>query len=170
METNVSQEIVQSIIDFVRSIGIKVEVREVPSEKQFLPGICIEKSNLLIDIDNLKYPGDILHEAAHLAVADPLKRSSMDGVIGSDTDEDRGEEMMAIAWSYAAAIHLNIDPHMVFHEHGYKGGGESIVQAFSSGNSFGVPLLQWVGLTYDEKNAKEKNEKAFPHMIKWIRE
>jgi hypothetical protein len=36
-----------------------------------------------------------------------------------------GEEMAAIAWSYAACVHLGLEPTVVFHSDGYKGGSES---------------------------------------------
>ena len=39
--------------------------------------------------------------------------------------DDGGLEMAAIAWSYAAAIHLEIPPAVVFHEAGYRGGSKS---------------------------------------------
>lgn len=46
-----------------------------------------------------------------------------------------------MAWSYAAALHLNIDPKIVFHEGEYKG-SESLISIFASGGSLGVPLLE----------------------------
>lgn len=80
-----------------------------------------------------------------------------------------GGEMMAIAWSYAVCIHLNIDPHIVFHEHGYKGGGKNIVENFNAGRFFGTPLLQWCGMTIEPKKDID-TDKVFPRMIKWMRE
>ena len=162
--------VTSQIIEFIRSIGIRVDFGEIAPEKQFLPGMCIENSGLMIDLNTLKYPGDLLHEAGHIAVTAPEKRALIDGVAGGDSDQDQGEAMMAIAWSYAAAKYLDIDPHIVFHKDGYKGGGISIVQNFSQGNFFGVPLLQWIGLTYEPKIALEKNTDPYPKMIKWVRE
>ena len=167
MET---KETITIITDFVRSIGIPVEFGPMPDGQEFLPGLSVKNSGLLIDPDHLKYPGDILHEAGHLAVATPEKRGKMHGILGTGNDEDIGEEMMAIAWSYAAARYLNIDPYIVFHEEGYKGGGAGIVKDFSEERFFGVSTLQWIGLTYESKNAKENNTEPYPHMIKWVRE
>lgn len=158
------------IIDFIRSIGIPVSFGEIAPEKQFLPGMCIQNSGLIIDMDALKYPGDLLHEAGHLAVITPAKRSSLNGKLESGSDEAMGEEMMAIAWSYAAAVHLQLDLNIVFHEDGYKGESDNLINNFSHGHYVGLPLLQWVGLTYDTQNAKVKNTQPFPHMLKWIRE
>lgn len=170
MDTIALDATTTKIIHFLRSINIAVAFGEFPKEKEFLPGICICKTGLLINMATLKYPGDLLHEAGHIAVALPAKRTMFDGALSTGTDEDAGEEMMAIAWSYAAAIHLGIDPRIVFHSDGYKGGGDSIVDNFLAGRFIGVSLLQWVGLTYEPRNAAENNTAPYPHMIKWIRE
>ena len=34
----------------------------------------------------------------------------------------------------------------------------------------GVPMLQWIGLTADEKRAKEMGIEPYPTMIKWVLE
>jgi hypothetical protein len=170
METIVLDEVTAKIVTFLRSINISVEFGEFANEEAFLPGISICKSGLLINSRQLKYPGDMLHEAGHIAVALPAKRDGFNGRLGSGTDEDIGEEMMAIAWSYAAAKHLGIDPHIVFHAVGYNGGGSHIAHQFAAGHFFGVSLLQWIGLTYEAKKAAENNIAPYPHMIKWLRE
>ncbi len=164
------KDITEKIVDFLRSINISVKFTEFPPEKEFLPGICVNKAGLFINSRHLKYPGDILHEAGHIAVATPAKRAGFDGKLGSDTDEDIGEEMMTIAWSYAAAKHLHIDPYVVFHANGYKDGSSSIADDFIAGRFFGVSMLQWIGLTYEPKNAIENNTNPYPQMIKWLRD
>jgi hypothetical protein len=120
---------------------------------------------LVIDEAKLCFPGDLLHEAGHLAVAAPSRRT----LIVGDAGPDPAEEMMAIAWSYAAAVHLQIDPAIVFHAAGYQGGGTSIVEDFSAGRFFGVPMLQWLGLTFDRTQAEVHGVPPFPHMIQWLR-
>jgi hypothetical protein len=40
------------------------------------------------------------------------------------------EEMMANCWSYAACVHLKLNPYFVFHEEGYRGGGSYIANNF----------------------------------------
>ena len=74
--------------------------------------------------------------------------------------------MMAIAWSYAACMHLGIDPVFVFHNDGYHGGGASIIENFSVGHYFGVPVLQWLGMTAAPGSATG----AYPQMTKWMRD
>lgn len=164
-----TNQLIDIMTQFVEEIGIPVSFNKVPLQKEFVPGICIENGGLIIDRLSLKYPGDILHEAGHLAVATPDERQKLDGVLETNTDKSAGEEMMAIAWSYAAAIHLKIDPLIVFHDNGYKGGGSFIVNNFSEGRYIGLPMLQWIGLALDEKNAIEQMKPPYPAMLKWIR-
>jgi hypothetical protein len=87
-----------------------------------------------------------------------------------DNDLNRGGELMTLAWSYAACVHLGIDPQVVFHPDGYKGGSESIIQNYKDGNYLALPLLQWAGMAYDEQRAKEFNALPYPKMICWLRE
>jgi hypothetical protein len=162
-------DIVITITDFIRSIGIPIKFEAI-SEEMVLPGITIEHGGLVIDAEKLLYPGDILHEAGHLAVASPDIRAAMHGALDPKKDFEIAGELMTIPWSYAAALYLQIDPHIVFHSGGYHGGGDSILDNFSQGKYFGVPMLQWAGMTYDEKTAIQKGLPPFPHMIKWVRE
>jgi len=77
--------------------------------------------------------------------------------------------MAAIAWSYAAALYSGVDPRVVFHSGGY-GGGQAILENFIQGRNFGVPLLEWFGLTVDIKNAALLVVPPYPHMVKWLRD
>lgn len=52
---------------FIADIGIETRFEKL-FETTFLPGLSIKDGILLIDEDHLQYPGDILHEAGHLAV------------------------------------------------------------------------------------------------------
>jgi hypothetical protein len=153
------------IVDFLRSIGLTVRAGELP-HPTVLPGILVENGVLVIDEAKLLFPGDLLHEAGHLAVVPPTRRASMHHDVGSDG----AEEMMAIAWSYAAALHAGIDPAMVLHAGGYRRGGAAILQAFNDGRGFGIPMLQWVGMTFERPRAREHGADAFPHMRCWLRE
>src|SRR3954468_17417569 len=104
--------VTEKLAAFVRSIGIDVRAAEL-DEPTFLPGIEIRSGAILVDESRLTYPGDILHEAGHIAVMDPAVRHQ-------PVTADAGEEMAAIAWSYAAARTLEIEPAIVFHT-GFKG-------------------------------------------------
>src|SRR5690606_27859165 len=87
------------IILFLTNIGIPVRAG-ARSQKPFLPGIWVEDGGLIADASSLLYPGDLLHEAGHLAVMPPDRRRKSSG----DIAVDPGEEMAAQAWSYAAAV------------------------------------------------------------------
>ena len=110
------------IVDFMRGIGLTVEAATL-GEDGFLPGIAVRDGWLLYDPDRLLYPGDLLHAAGHIAVTDPALRPGV-----STFDSDGGDEMAVIAWSYAAALAAQVDPRVVFHDHGYKGDGAAIAE------------------------------------------
>lgn len=157
--------ITTSIIHFLRSISIEVREKRL-WRKTILPGIKIDHGALIVDRRKLAYPGDLLHEAGHLAVAPPSRRSLLHVTTGNDA----AEEMMALAWSYAAAVHLRLDPAIVFHSGGYKGQSDALMKSFMQGTGVGVPTLQWIGLTAYGDRAKELAIEPFPHMIRWLRE
>lgn len=147
---------------FVRDIGLPVRVCPLP-EPTFLPGLDIRFGELLIDEGRLAYPGDILHEAGHIAVADPAERQL------EKLDPGPGDEMATIAWSFAAARHLDIPLEVVFHPEGYKGDAGALIENFSTGHYIGVPLLQLYGLSLEPRLAAEAGVDPFPHMLRWLR-
>lgn len=157
--------LIETIATFLRDIGLPVERRGIKGDA-FLPGLTIEAGRIVIDETALLYPGDILHEAGHLAVTPAVERSACDGklTVGG------GEEMAAIAWSYAAALHIGIDPAVVFHQQGYRSGSDSLLENFREGRFLAVPLLQWMGLTLDPVHAAKSACSPYPHMIRWLRE
>jgi hypothetical protein len=157
-------DLTDRVVAFLRGIGLTVSTGEVAGPT-ILPGILVEHGGILLDCDKLRFPCDLLHEAGHLAVVPPERRAAMHRDVGSDP----AEEMMAIAWSYAAALHIEIDPTLVFHDE-YKGGGPAILAAFTDCSGFGVPMLQWIGLTYDARRARAEGGAPFPQMRRWLRE
>lgn len=159
----------EKCMSFLNEIGIET-MFETLEEPCFLPGLSIRNGTIIIDREALYYPGDILHEAGHIAVVPATERHALNASVIEKREQREAEEMMAIAWSYAACMHLGLDPYVVFHDDGYKGGGSYIADNFNNKNYFGLPMLQWIGLTADEKNAAEKNIEPYPHMIRWLRE
>ena len=163
MIDNDKEALLDRILRFLLDIGFQFKEVEI-SQRTFVPGIAIDRGTLLIEKSKLLYPGDLLHEAGHLAVIPAEKRMRVQGDVGKKA----AEEMMAIAWSYAASVHLGLEPSVVFHEGGYKGGAGSLIENFTNGRYIGVPMLQWIGLTAEEKQAKEMGIKPYPYMIKWV--
>jgi len=161
--------ITQKICNFLTSIGIET-LPKIINEETFLPGIRIVEGNIWVDENKILSPGDILHEAGHLAIFSKETRTKItDSVVVSEATQG-GEEMAAIAWSWAALTHLNIAPEIVFHPEGYKNDSENIIANFSQKQYFGVPTLAHKGLCIDGKsplNANEKEENVFPKMLKW---
>lgn len=150
---------------FLESIRLSVRPAEL-IQPTFLPGLEMEPGGLIIDEDRLLYPGDLLHEAGHLAMLTSEQRRSQ----GPDAGPDLGYEIGAMCWSYAAALQIGIDPAVVFHPHGYRGASQWFLDNFAEGRYPGLPLLQWMGLTADEKRAPALGVKPFPHMLRWLRE
>ncbi len=153
------------MVGFLRQIGLAVRAGGVEGQTN-LPGIVIEHGVLVIDEARMLYPGDLLHEAGHMAVATPDKRAAMHRDVGSEPVE----EMMAISWSYAAAHHLDIDPAVVFHPQGYKGGSAALLEMFAQQKYLALPMLQWCGLAFDDARAKAEGADPFPAMQRWLRE
>ena len=156
-------------IGFLKKIGIEVLERHVGTAG-FLPGLSIEQGCLFIDPESLLYPGDILHEAGHIAVVPAAERHTLNAESIKLRKDREAEEMMSIAWSFAACTFIGLEPEFVFHENGYKSGGSHIANLFREKSYIGLPMLQWVGLTADEKNAPALKIEPYPNMIKWLRD
>jgi hypothetical protein len=126
---------------------------------------------LVYDADRLVWPGDLLHEAGHLAVAPPdvrpLLGGDMDGVEGVDMAQ---LEWGAIAWSYAAALEIGIDPADVFHGGGYRGHSEGLLRTFALGAPIGGHVLEAAGMTAFGPRAAALGVAPYPHMLRWVRD
>jgi hypothetical protein len=164
MTAEIDRAMTAKIVAFLRDIGLEIQTGELEGDT-VLPGINVDVGVLVFDPAKLKFPGDLLHEAGHLAVKSPAERE----LTSSRMSSDPAEEMMAIAWSYAASVHLQLSPEVVFHPEGYRGGSQSLIENFSAGRYLAVPMLQWLGMACDEKRAKETGAAPYPHMIKWVR-
>jgi hypothetical protein len=151
------EELITKLESWLKGIGVVVR-RDTLAEGAFLPGLNIENGTLVVDPEGLEWPGDMLHEAAHIALCPPSRRAALGGKL----EISPAEEMAALAWSYAASVALGIDPYLVFHEGGYKKGGATLAAQYISGlppGGPGVPMLQWWGMTT-----------SFPQMNTWLRQ
>jgi hypothetical protein len=157
-----------AIKKFLNSIGIPIVEKTLPDDT-FLPGIRLEHGSLAIDLSTLKYVGDMLHEAGHIACMAPSKRA----ITIANAGDDAGEEIASQAWSYAAALVADVPLDVLFHKDGYKGDAEWLRQHYQNGDLAGVPLLQWFGLTNmppEPSQNSEPNTAYFPEMASWIRQ
>jgi hypothetical protein len=152
----------ERLAGFVRGIGLDVRPAQLP-DPTFLPGIDVRDGTILVDEVLLAYPGDLLHEAGHLAITHPAERNA------PKLSPSDGDEIAAIAWSYAALRHLDIDPTIVFHPQGYKGSSKALIENFAAGRTYGQPLLQYYGMTFEPRQAAENGVAPFLCMVRWLR-
>jgi hypothetical protein len=160
------------IISFLEDIGIPVKEQALEIDC-FLPGIEIQGGSLIVDRSKLKYPGDMLHEAGHIAVMTPEERVSSSGNLStSDIPAHTldGYELSAIAWSYAATCHLEMPIEVLFHADGYKNDSEMLISNYKSGNYLFTPLLQYWGLCKLRSQGATDDESYYPKMKKWLRD
>lgn len=160
------QQLVLRLRSFLTQIGIETREQAL-ANPTFLPGLLIHKGILLIDPDRLLYPGDILHEAGHIAVSVPADRFQLDGNIIENRPDKAGDELAVLLWSYAACRHLDLDPRVVFHPAGYRDQSDWLIEQFTGGNYIGLPLLVWMGLT--QPPAPDAPADGFPAMSQWLR-
>jgi hypothetical protein len=172
-EAGMNQEfknpVTRKIADFLKEIGI--EVRSVNLDvPTFLPGILVENGTILADESKLNYPGDLLHEAGHLAMAPASLRPSLSGEVTIPDVRMETVEIQTIAWSYAAMVHLGLDPKVVFHEGGYGVESERLLFNFRNGVYIGINGLVDAGLTVIGEKATAMGVPEYPHMLKWLRD
>jgi hypothetical protein len=154
-------------MNFLAEIEVPFTLASI-EQKTFLPGLLLQHGMLQIDLEKLVFPGDILHEAGHIAICEPKERPLLHGDVfkngllnGRKAQQMHGEEMAATAWAVAAITHLGLPLELVFHEQGYRGASKGLIEAFSDGRGFGFPLLRAWEMTDPQK--------GYPSMQKWIR-
>ena len=157
-----SDPLVIELATFVRSIGIEVQACPI-NRKTLFPGLEIREGAVLVDEDQLIHPGNILHEAGHIAVHDPDRRKEAKFL------PSKGEELGALAWSYAATMHLGLFSELVFYPGSFQGWDTSLIENFAEGRFLGVPLLQRYGMALEQRFASEEGLKPYPHMLRWVR-
>ena len=133
---------------FLEAIGIAVEAG--PVGESVIPGMTVRLGRVRVDPQIAAYPGDLLHEAGHVAVSDPARRATIEAI-----PVDPGDEMAAIAWSVAAAKACGTALETLFFDDGYKGNAGALRAAF--------------GMTAEPRRAAEWGVPAFPEMTRWLR-
>lgn len=159
----------QKIITFLAEIGVNVIEKEL-NETTFLPGLALGPNCIYLDAEKLQFPGDILHEAGHIAVASPSDRKKIGTELQAVDWPSQGEEIATMLWSFAACKHLELPLEFVFHAGGYKGSSNWLMDNFGSGNYIGLPFFEWTQMAYSDEKATEMNVQPFPKMVRWVRE
>jgi hypothetical protein len=161
-------QLIAQVTTFLNGIGIATRPASL-EEETFLPGVKIEAGGILYDFEKLQHPGDLLHEAGHIAVVPMEERKHMTGNVGMENKNAMGDEIAAILWSYAALKAIGLPLETVFHQDGYKGQSDWHIENFEGGNYIGLPLLEWFGMTAGAKKSSELGVEPFPAMIRWLR-
>lgn len=174
-------DLITKIANFLNALTPRIRVRrEIRPQVTFLPGIRLSGRTLFITPDNPRFkPGDLLHEAGHIAVMPSMFRHRMQIDIEKSTgpaierymehhagyDDPvvraiiQAGEQEAIAWSYAAAAAARINPTHVFHEGAYGGDEIGLLHALDARAHPGIHGLQAGGMT---------TTKLFPKMLRWM--
>lgn len=150
------------ILDFLNGIGIPVVAGETVDS--LLSGMTVRFGQIIVDPAIPAWPGDLLHDAGHVAMTEAAVRPLQENV-----SMDPAEEMGAIAWSVAAAHYIGVPLETVFHVAGYKGASQTYIESFRTDPSIGVPFLAWLGMTAEPRRAAESGIPAFPTMQRWLR-
>ena len=154
-----------TIVQFLRSIGLVVEAAELPGDT-FLPAIRIVAGGLRYDPVRLQTPGDLLHEAGHLAIVP--ERALLNDAIDNQQPDAATDEVEAIAWSWAALVHLGLPGELLFHPGSYKGQAEGLLMSYRLGVYFGAAGLARRGLCLLPAQAAGSGVQPYPHMQRWL--
>ena len=157
------------IVTFLNSIGLTPAEGPIP-RSALLPGVAIVGGGLVFDRALLTWPGDLLHEAGHLAVTPAAVRPTLGGTLADDPAIPYAGEVEATAWAYAAVVAIGLAPGVLFHEGGYQGRSASLAFTYSVGGYPGAGGLSAAGLALDAAGAARQGIPPYPHLIRWLRE
>lgn len=157
------------ITGFLSGIGITVTEGPVPANS-FLPGLCIVNGTIVYDIAALRWPGDLLHEAGHIATMPSALRHLLNDTLQESISAPHAGEVEATAWAYAAIVHLGLSPSVLFHVEGYDGRSESLIMTYTHGVYPGCFGLSQAGMTLLGTEAQLAAVPPYPHMVRWLRE
>lgn len=156
-------------INFLREIGIPVRF-ETLSDAEFLPGVRIVGAGLWVDPASMMAASDVLHEAGHIAVTPSAQRELLAGMLAPELHFQWGGEVEAIAWSFAAAVHLGMPLNELFHPLGYRGNASGLALNFSLGVYPGAHGLNCAGMALSPQQAAAQGGRAYPALLRWLRD
>jgi len=159
----------EAITQFLDSIGIAPRARDL-GDATFLPGLDIEGGVLLVDRARLTWPGDLLHEAGHIAVTPAKLRPRLSGAIEIDPAVQHADEPVATAWAYAAVMAIGLPAPVLFHVGGYHGKSAGLAFTYASGCYPGIAGLVAAGMALGPAEAAARGVKPYPAMLRWLRE
>lgn len=157
------------ILDFLAAIGIAVVETPLPADG-FLPGIVIRDGALLVDPERLQWPGDLLHEAGHLAMLPPALRTRANDALVDEQDVPHAGEPEAMAWAWAAVHAIGLPPEVLMHEGGYHGQSTAVLQMYAVGIVPGLRGLCDTGMAAAHGFTPEPGDVQYPRMLRWLRD
>lgn len=168
-DPSVADPTLERILAFLRQVGLRVAEAPVEDEA-FLPGVRIADGGLVFDRTRLRWPGDLLHEAGHLAVLPAAVRDSFSGDLAGHEDIPHAGELEAMAWAYAATLAAGLDPSVLFHEGGYRGQSAALQLTYAMGVHPGAEGLAKAGLTHRRTAEDTMGPATYPAMRQWLRD
>lgn len=157
------------IVDFLTGIGIPITEETLPSDT-FLPGIALRAGGIVVDPDKLLWPGDLLHEAGHLAVLPGALRLQAHEDQPNAAEAEYSGELEAMAWAYAAAVELGLPGDVLIHEGGYNGKSRDLLEMYAFGVYPGLKGLCETGMTASRGFTPDCGPVQYPMMLKWLRD
>lgn len=167
-------EYYRPIFDFIAGIGLTIGESELPDDT-FLPGIALRAGALSVDPPKLLWPGDLLHEAGHLAVLPAEIRATAHDDLVDALDIEHAGEQEAMAWAYAATVAIGIPATVLIHPGGYKGRSADILTMYAFGIYPGLRGLCRLGLAASPGfgsalDAEGNAQPHYPQMLRWLRD
>lgn len=157
------------VTGFLKDIGITV-IEGPVSGDSFLPGVRIANGMIVHDIASLRWPGDLLHEAGHIATMPSALRHLLNDALQESISAPHAGEVEATAWAYAAIVHLGLPPSVLFHDEGYDGRSASLILTYTHGVYPGCFGLSQAGMTLLGDEADAAAIAPYPNMHQWLRD
>jgi hypothetical protein len=194
MRSNNSQQqaLLRYCAEFVNQIGL--DVKEETGATGFVPGVKIVDGALRYDLTSA-LPGDLLHEAGHLAVlpsalraccnvdVDLLSEKIYNALQAAQACGNEGAkrallqcgEQEATAWAWAVGVHLGLPVKSIIHDDAYEevnglAGAASVRLALSVNCYVGINGLEAAGWCAVRDNAlsRMRGLPVFPRLNRWL--
>ena len=157
------------IFDFIVQVGIDIAEARLPADT-FLPGIALRSGGIAVDPDKLVWPGDLLHEAGHLAVLPAALRREAHEDQPNAAELEHAGELEAMAWAWAAALELGLPADALIHAGGYNGKAGDLLQMYAFGVYPGLKGLCATGMTASPGFTRDCGPVRYPRMLRWLRD
>lgn len=158
-----------AIFAFLSGIGLPIAEVTLPADT-FLPGIALRAGGLVVDPEKLTWPGDLLHEAGHLAVLPAALRGDAHDDQLNHEGVEHASELEAMAWAYAAALELSLPTEVLIHDGGYNGKSRDLLQMYTFGVYPGLRGLCASGMTAAHGFTPDCGPVRYPQMLRWLRD